>query len=215
MINIKEIINDFLKEITLNHYRITSKNNLIEKFDSFRIYNEFSLQHELGIFLRNKLHNYNVEFERNVSCFHIDNTIKKEIDIIVYNSDLTEKYAIELKFPRNKQYPEQMYSFITDIQFMEELKTSGFDKTFCLTIVDNPNFYNQKNKKDKDLYKYFRNSNISNNNIIPADLEIPKHKLITKPTGKDENKTNRKLINSYHINWKQLNNDIYYYFIEI
>ena len=33
------------------------------------VYNEFSLQHELGIYLRNALPNYKVEFERNVKFF--------------------------------------------------------------------------------------------------------------------------------------------------
>lgn len=37
------------------------------------IYNEFSLQHELGIFLRERLQGYQVHFERNVSYFTPDN----------------------------------------------------------------------------------------------------------------------------------------------
>lgn len=32
---------------------------------SIEIYNEFSLQHELGIFLRNHFPNYRIQFERN------------------------------------------------------------------------------------------------------------------------------------------------------
>ena len=35
------------------------------------IYNEFSLQHELGIYLRNVLPGYKVQFERNVKFFNI------------------------------------------------------------------------------------------------------------------------------------------------
>ena len=47
---------------------------LIEMFAKTRInnddiYNEFSLQHELGIFLREKLKTFKVEFERNVKFF--------------------------------------------------------------------------------------------------------------------------------------------------
>ena len=49
------------------------------------IYNEFSLQHELGIFLRNRLVDYKVQFERNTKIFDITGTIKHEIDIVVYN----------------------------------------------------------------------------------------------------------------------------------
>ena len=79
------------------------------------IYNEFSLQHELGIFLREKLSNiYKVEFERNVNFFlgkeNSKKLIKKEIDIVVYDKERDEKIAIELKYPLNGQYPEQMFS---------------------------------------------------------------------------------------------------------
>ncbi len=34
---------------------------------SIAIYNEFSLQHELGIFLRNNTNGYQILFERNIS----------------------------------------------------------------------------------------------------------------------------------------------------
>ena len=98
-------------------------NRLIAKFfsytekESIEIYNEFSFQHELGIFLRKELDSYKIQFERNVSYFSIDSkTIKKEIDISIFNNDKTEKYAIELKHPLNGQYPEQMYSFVKDIK---------------------------------------------------------------------------------------------------
>lgn len=87
---------------------------------SIEIYNEFSLQHELGIFLRNHFPNYRIQFERNTKFFGIETTTKHEIDIVIYNE--YEKMAIELKFPLNGQYPEQMFSFIKDICFMEELK---------------------------------------------------------------------------------------------
>lgn len=96
---------------------------LIEEFflcvqsNDIEIYNEFSLQHELGIFLRKKLQDYRIQFERNVSYFTSDNkTIKREIDITIFNEDKSEKYAIELKCPLNGQYPEQMYSFVKDIK---------------------------------------------------------------------------------------------------
>lgn len=47
------------------------------------LYNEFSLQHELGVFLRDYLDKkYKIQFERNVSYFYISGTYKKEIDIV-------------------------------------------------------------------------------------------------------------------------------------
>ena len=102
------------------------------KNEEVEIYNEFSLQHELGIFLRNSLKNYKVQFERNKKFFGITGTTKHEIDIVIYNDK--KRYAIELKYPLNGQYPEQMFSFVKDICFMEELKENGFDHTYCLKI---------------------------------------------------------------------------------
>lgn len=80
---------------------------------NIEVYNEFSLQHELGVFLRSTFPLDKVQFERNVSYFGISNTVKKEIDIsIVCGKD---RYAVELKYPTNGQYPEQLYSFLKDI----------------------------------------------------------------------------------------------------
>ena len=92
--NLVTLMNSFMKLI------------LEEKIE---VYNEFSLQHELGIFLRNEL--------RNTKFFNITKTIKHEMDIVIYNE--SEKYAIELKYPQNGQYPEQMFSCVKDIKFME------------------------------------------------------------------------------------------------
>ena len=86
----------------------------LQKNENFEnIYNEFSLQHELGIFLRKRLSNiYKVEFERNISFFlgkeNSKKLIKKEIDIVIYDKEKNKKIAIELKRPLNGQYPEHM-----------------------------------------------------------------------------------------------------------
>ena len=50
--NFKELIEDF--------FETTQKAGI-------EIYNEISLQLELGLFLRNKLKDYKIQFERNVS----------------------------------------------------------------------------------------------------------------------------------------------------
>ena len=152
--------------------------------NEIEIYNEFSLQHELGIFLRAHIGDYKIQFERNVSFFGINETIKKEIDITIFDSARKEKYAIELKFPQNGQYPEQMFSFIKDIKFMEQLKESGFNNTYCLCFVNDPLFYDG-DKKD-GIYSFFR-----------TKTEISG--TIEKPTGK-KNET-ISLNGTYHINW--------------
>lgn len=38
---------------------------------NIEIYNEFSLQHELGIYLRNNLQIGKIQFERNISYFNL------------------------------------------------------------------------------------------------------------------------------------------------
>ena len=65
---------------------------LVERFfryieaENIEIYNEFSLQHELGLFLKRELKGYTIQFERNVSYFSINSqTIKKEIDTFLSN----------------------------------------------------------------------------------------------------------------------------------
>lgn len=120
------------------------------------LYNEYSLQHELGIFLRNKCPNYSVQSERNTKFFGINSaTVKKEIDVVVYNN--SEKFAIELKFPRNGAYPRRMFQFVEDICFIEQLKHNGFTGGCAVVLVDDPKFYsNQKGLGVLGIYSYFR-----------------------------------------------------------
>lgn len=155
------------------------------------IYNEFSLQHELGIFLRANVTDYKIQFERNTKFFGIQNTVKHEIDIVIF--DDSERYAIELKYPLNGQYPEQMFSFVKDIKFMEEMKEAGFRAAYCLTIVEDKNFYS--GKKQDGIYAFFRGGERV-------------HGLICKPTGKkDEQLT---VNGSYDICWRVCGNMKYY-----
>ena len=169
--------------------------NMVET-NQIEIYNEFSLQHELGIFLRNNLCDYKVQFERNTKFFGITGTVKHEIDIVIYN-DL-EKYAIELKYPLNGQHPEQMYSFAKDICFMEQLKKYNFTSTYCLTVVNDSKFYS--GLKTDGIYSYFRNGNILTGTI-------------TKPTGKKDESIF--LNNHYHIKWEGIGPKLKYYVVDI
>lgn len=169
---------------------ITEFMRLIE-VGEIELYNEFSLQHELGIFLRARLMGYTVQFERNVEFFGIKGTVKHEIDIVIYNDK--EKYAIELKYPHNGQYPEQMFSFIKDICFMEELKEVGFDSTYCLTLVQDKNFY--LGQKQDGVYAHFRGQD-------------PVHGMITKPTGKRDEELHVK--GNYKIEWISCSQFRYY-----
>lgn len=184
--NIQKLIEIFFNILKLN-----------PNIDDF-VYNEFSLQHELGTFLRQQLgHKYHIQFERNIKKFYENSqTIKKEIDIVIFNDN--EKYAIELKFPRNGQYPETMFSFIKDISFMEQAKSLGFTATFCICLVDDKNFYQGKND---GIYQYFRQPTKS----IQGEIQ--------KPTGdKDDKITVEK---SHQIHWQELKEKYHYYILKI
>lgn len=170
--------------------------------EDIEIYNEFSFQHELGIYLRSKLYDdYKVEFERNIKFFRDEECFqgsfkefpelnefeKREIDIVAYDLDKKIFHAIELKYPRNGQYPESMYSFIKDIRFMEQLKDLGFDSTYCITIVDKESkpFYEECRKND-GIYAYFRKGETISGKI-------------PKPTGKKN--TSVTIDGNYGIEW--------------
>lgn len=134
------------------------------------IYNEFSLQHELGIFLRAQWPEFRIQFERNVSYFGVPKKdfTKRELDIAVFSPDRkTLQYAIELKFPRSGQHPEQMFSFCKDIAFAEELHAAGFKQTAFVAVADDPLFYRGTGD---GIYGYFRR-------------QRPLAGTITKPTG--------------------------------
>lgn len=168
------------------------------------IYNEFSLQHELGIYLRNALPNQRVQFERNISFFganpRLSSFCKKEIDISLFtavrNCVQSKDSAIELKLPQNGQYPEQMYSFIKDISFMEQVKNNlGFSSSYCLTVVQDKLFFS--GDKTNGIYSFFRTGNTINGRIF-------------KPTGNQANIDSITISGLYNIKWIHLKNYSYY-----
>lgn len=169
----------------------------------YRIYNEISLQHELGKYLEDKLKNekYKIFYEKNMyKCKKEDGKgwFKKEVDIVlVDNKD--NKYAIELKFPqsRNGQVPEQMYQFVKDICFMEKvIEKKAYIATFNLIIVNDAKYYLEHNKNDK-YYAIFRNDGES--------IKLEKGKY-SKPTGK-KSKEKIEIKREYNENWRKIFNE--------
>lgn len=164
------------------------------------IYNEFSLQHELGIFLRAALPEYAVQFERNVEYFAPSKSAftKREIDVAVFSKNRTElKYAIELKYPRNGQHPEQMYSFCKDIAFAEELKAAGFSRTALLIFADDRLFYSGSGE---GIYGFFRAGK-------------PITGRVEKPTGSTSDYVNIK--GPYVVTWSEVSAKTRYAFVEV
>lgn len=149
----EHILDDFISQITKG---------------KIEIYNEASVQYELAIFLREIIPNYKIQLERNVTYFKQEkkNFVKKEIDIVLFNHTQTKKFAIEIKFPINGEYPIQMFHFCQDVKFLEQLKESGFTDNFFLAITTQSNFWSdqgregtiyEKFRKEKELYGEIKN----------------------------------------------------------
>lgn len=187
-------------------------NGFIETLRSgnLEVYNEFSLQHELGIFIRSKQPEMKVQFERNVKHFFdpIDPNKefpKKEIDIAVWSeAEHDERQllaAIELKFPRNRRYPESMFDFIKDIEFCEQLKKGGFRSAYALILADDKGFFEGGERRKIDgIYGYFRN----NQKISDT---------VQKPTGKKDKTAC--LSGEYSIKWEKITDKLQFALVEV
>jgi hypothetical protein len=164
------------------------------------IYNEFSLQHELGIYLRNQNNQYAVQFERPVSFFGLRRTDfeKKEIDLAIFTRDFVSKCAVELKYPRNGQHPEQMFKACQDICFLEQLVQFGFASGLFIMVADDPLFYNQIG--GAGIYQYFR-----------AGVSLTGS--IVKPTGAKDHTV--RLQGRYTVQWNQVTAKMKYFLIEV
>lgn len=168
-----------MRHLELNSLLTDFMNSELE----IRVYNEISLQLELGLYLRTRLYGlgYIIYFERNIKDIlklhgrenEAADLVKREIDIVIEKEATGELYAIELKFPRNGMHPEEMFQFLIDIRFVEQLNSTGlFTGTYTLTLVDDELFY--KGKKENYPYSIFRNSQIN----IPSGMDVK------VPTGK-------------------------------
>ena len=164
------------------------------------VYNEFSLQHELGVSLRGGLPNHKVQFERNVSFFFPSKAsfTKKEIDISIFSANRHElAYAIELKYPRNGQYPEQMFSFCKDVAFAEELCAAGFRAAGLVIFAHDRLFHSGPTD---GIYGFFRGGQ-------------PLHGRIQKPTGSKDAET--LVRGSYVVRWNAIVESLKYAVIEV
>lgn len=114
-----------------------------DEFSGVCIYNEFSFQFELGKYLRIRFPDYEVQFERNISDFFINEEkynsekaqkirsavkapfYKREIDIVIFKGtnpwDAEEKYAVELKYIMPSDNIDRAYELLEDIAFTQQL----------------------------------------------------------------------------------------------
>jgi len=180
MMNLQHVLQDFFHLVA---------NGVVE------IYNEFSLQHEVGCYIRSVLSaEFKVQFERPTEFFGIAHRAleKKEIDIVVFSDD--KKAAIELKFPRNGQYPEQMFKACQDIRFLEQLCDAGFEQGLFVMVADDDGFYSPK-RQNNGIYRFFR-------------AGYPLHGSVRKPTGSQEHTLTFR--GTYQITWSPIRGSLRY-----
>jgi len=156
------------------------------------IYNEFSLQHEFGIWLRSHAHHpeTKIQFERPVRFFGVDGKLtKKEIDLACFQPPLVPIMVMEFKFPRAGQVPIQMFKFCQDVAFVEELvlKEKRFPLGCALIAADDAHFYRGNRHQAGTIYSCFRDG-------------LPISGTIEKSTGKEEPPVVLK--GEYRIEWQ-------------
>jgi len=158
------------------------------------IYNEFSLQHEFGIYLRARLGNgqIRIQFERPTTFFGIGSRLtKKEIDLACFQSPEKPLAAVEFKFPRAKQVPIRMFKYCQDVAFLEELviKERRFGCGYAVMAADNRDFYQGSRHEQGTIYSIFRDG-------------APLRGTIEKSTGTEEPPVT--LLREYKIEWHEV-----------
>src|SRR5579883_3088901 len=132
------------------------------------VYNEHSLQLELGCFLRGR--GYSVEFERPFATTSLPGSTRKakrELDMLVVSGEY--RSALELKVPLAGRVPETMYDFCADIEFVEGLvRARVAERGMALLVTDEGQFWRGE---PRGIYEAFRR----------ADAQLSG--IVVKPTG--------------------------------
>lgn len=121
------------------------------------------------------------------------------MDIVVFSPDKKNRSCIEIKFPLNGQYPEQMYAMCRDIRFLEQLTEAGFNKSYLLAVADDPLFYEKRGNQEGKIYDCFRGDKAISGKIV-------------KPTGRKDDCVEIK--GRYSIKWQEMNNNMKYFLLE-
>lgn len=131
MINLRKEIETCLKTLK-------NSNNKEQNFQG-RLY---------AYFLKFEKKGYIVEMETNVHDDHIPffpklKYEKKEIDLLIYKEDYTEKYAAELKWIYHQNgsgkwhYYDNLPEFEKDVKFVRQLvQQANFDETCSVVVID-------------------------------------------------------------------------------
>jgi len=168
------------------------------KFDPYYIEATFQFHLLMELAFTYKDHLNKIFPERSIKYYKLSKLTKERIDIVL---EINNNIAIELKMPMNGQVPEQMFKFIQDMKFLEELKSSNkFSKCFLLTVTNNSNFWS--GREQDGIYSYFRGNEKING-------------IIHKPTGQNTNEIFYEINGEYKIQWNNLNDYFKYFIVEI
>lgn len=119
------------------------------------IYNERSLQLELGYYFRSN--HAQVEFERPFNVTPLKGSTcrqKTNLDLLIGRSGRTT--AIELKVPLNGRHPETLYDFCNDIAFVEGIVRGGLaDEGLCILMTNDRVFWNDSGR-GSEIHHLFR-----------------------------------------------------------
>jgi hypothetical protein len=179
---------------------INKLETLLKKINFDDHYLEATFQFKLLMKLAEIIDEDKILPEGNIEKYGLRDYIKKRIDIVIEGK---KNIAIELKMPMKGAIPAQMYKFVGDIRFLEELKSSKtFSDCFFIVVTNDKGFWQGKESKNiKEIYSFFRN-----NKILQGKVE--------KPTG-DNKHPFFELTGKYKVEWKNLNNDFRYFIIKI
>lgn len=184
--------------------KLSDINKFFELIDKgeIEVYNEASVQFELGWYLKKKFPNSKISLERNISHLKFDKSEfeKSETDILFTDTLNHSHSIIELKAPINQDQvrPVTVFEWIRDLKFLEELTKKGIS-CFSIFITDN-NGYLKSNRKTGKLLTDFRNKKIYG--------EYQKHVKSSKK--------NKKIFinNTYQFEWKDIGKGLFYFIAE-
>lgn len=158
-------------------------------------YVEATLQFKLLMQLAKTIDKERIWPERNIGKYNSNtNFIKKEIDILIEDDSKKPEVAIELKMPMNGQVPEQMFSCIKDIAFLEQLCGNICKYTYLIFVTNDHLFWEGRKERKiylPPIYSYFREKKILTG-------------IIQKPTGKNTTEFFHELRGQYSIIWKDI-----------
>jgi len=170
---------------------------LVKRIEFDDYYIEATFQFKLLMKLAEIFEEDKIFPERNIEKYMLKGLTKKEIDIVIEEK---ENMAIELKMPMNGQTPAEMYEFVGDIRFLEELKNCKiFSTCFFIAVTNDKKYWT--GRELKDIYSFFRN-----NKVLQGHIK--------KPTGNNKHPY-FDLTGKYNLEWKHLNNNFKYLILEI